>query len=70
MLFPIEPVGFWLAGEDHAAVLIYQFAPENPLEDEVTDAARLIWRVHLLLVAGFRVMIRSFYDWRWCDRIL
>jgi len=51
-----EPVGFWPAGEDHGAVLIYRFAPGKPLEDEVTDAARLIRRVHLLPAAGFRVM--------------
>lgn len=51
-----EPVGFWPADGDHGAVLIYRFVPGRLLEDEVTEAARLIRRAHLLAAEGFRVM--------------
>jgi thiamine kinase len=51
-----EPVGFWPAGEDRGAVLVYRFVPGKLLENEVTEAARLVRRAHLLAAEGFRVM--------------
>ena len=51
-----DPVGFWPAGDEHGAVLVYRYVPGEMWQGDVVEAAALLRRVHAVAPDGFRAL--------------